>query len=57
MFGFAAAEALGSALQERGIHVDARGPYLRLCPDPLTTDAELVAAVEVIAAVQVDHGR
>ena len=49
------AEALATVLQERGIHVDARGPYLRLCPDALTTDAELVAAVEVIAAVQVDR--
>jgi kynureninase len=53
----ARAEALATALQERGIHVDARGPYLRVCPDALTTDAELVAAAEVIAAVHIGHGR
>jgi len=46
---------LAVVLQERGVHVDARGPYLRLCPDVLTTDAELTAAVQIIAAVQIDH--
>jgi kynureninase len=49
------AVALATVLQERGIHVDARGPYLRLCPDVLTTDAELVAAAQTLAAVQVDR--
>src|SRR5271169_1444265 len=49
------AEALATVLRERGIHADARGPYLRLCPDALTTDAELIAAAEVIAAVQIDR--
>jgi kynureninase len=49
------ADALATVLQERGIHADARGPYLRLCPDALTTDAELVTAAQVIAAVQVDR--
>ncbi len=49
------AVALATVLQERGVRVDARGPYLRLCPDALTTDAELTAAVQVIAAVQVDR--
>jgi hypothetical protein len=28
---------------------DARGRYLRACPDILTTDAELTRAAEVIA--------
>ncbi len=49
------AVALATALQERGLHVDARGPYLRLCPDALTTDAELLAAARIIAAVQIDR--
>src|SRR5271167_95394 len=49
------AMALATVLQERGIHVDARGPYLRLCPDALTTDAELVAAAQTLAAVHVDR--
>ncbi len=42
-----------AALAERGIVADARGESLRLCPDVLTTDAELVraaAALGVIAA-------
>ena len=42
-------------LQERGVHGDARGDYLRLCPDVLTTDAELVAAAEIHAAVRADR--
>lgn len=46
---------LATALRERGVHVDARGPYLRLCPDALTTDAELVATAQAIAAVQGDR--
>ena len=46
---------LAIALQERGVRVDARGPYLRLCPDALTTDAELATAAQVLAAVQVDR--
>ena len=46
---------LAVVLQERGVHGDARGSYLRLCPDVLTTDAELVAAAEIHAAVQADH--
>jgi kynureninase len=46
---------LAVVLQERGVHGDARGRYLRLCPDVLTTDAELVAAAEIHAAVRADH--
>jgi kynureninase len=46
---------LAIALQERGVHVDARGPYLRLCPDLLTTDAELATAAQIIAVVQSDR--
>jgi len=39
------------ALAARRIAVDARGAYLRLCPDLLTTDAELVAAADALAEV------
>lgn len=46
---------LALVLQERGVHGDARGSYLRLCPDALTTDAELVAAAEIHAAVRTDR--
>jgi len=38
-------------LQDAGIVTDARGRCLRLCPDLLTTDAELVAAAEALAAI------
>ena len=46
---------LATVLGERGLHVDARGPYLRLGPDVLTTDAELAAAADLIASVRVDR--
>lgn len=46
---------LALVLQERGVHCDARDVYLRLCPDVLTTDAELVAAAEIHAAVRADR--
>ena len=39
------------ALAERGVKTDARGPWLRLCPDVLTTEAELVEASEQVARV------
>jgi kynureninase len=37
------------ALRGQGIVVDARGRYLRFCPDCLTTDDELVRAAEAAA--------
>ncbi len=37
------AQAWSDALAEAGVVTDARGRYLRLCPDVLTTDAERVA--------------
>lgn len=40
-----------AALASRGIVTDARGRFLRLCPDILTTERELVAAAEAIAVV------
>jgi kynureninase len=39
------------ALAERGVHTDARGPWLRLCPDVLTTDDEMTRAAEAVSAV------
>jgi kynureninase len=36
-------------LAERGVMTDARGPWLRLCPDVLTSDAELVAAARTLS--------
>ncbi|MGI8895745.1 MAG: aminotransferase class V-fold PLP-dependent enzyme, partial [Casimicrobiaceae bacterium] len=45
------AEAWASALHAAGIITDARGRYLRLCPDVLTTDAELVLAGDRLAAL------
>lgn len=35
---------LAKALDASGVHTDARGKYLRLCPDILNPDAELTAA-------------
>ena len=43
------AVALAQALERKGVFGDARGTFLRLCPDVLTTDAELVAAAEQVA--------
>ena len=39
------------ALEARGIFTDARGRYLRLCPDVLTRDDELVRAADTLAAL------
>jgi kynureninase len=38
-----------AALRDQGIVTDARGRYLRFCPDVLTTDDELVRAAEAAA--------
>ena len=45
------ATALASALGEQGIDVDARGAWLRLCPDVLTGADELQRAAAALAAV------
>jgi kynureninase len=47
-----AARALADGLRERGVDVDARGEWLRLCPDVLTTARELEAAATALAAVK-----
>jgi kynureninase len=46
------ATALAEALRGRGIVTDARGPYLRLCPDVLTTRDELARGADALAAAQ-----
>jgi kynureninase len=46
------ATALAQALERNGVHGDARGPFLRLCPDVLTTEAELAAAAKQVALVR-----
>ena len=40
---------IAQSLRDRGIVVDARGSYLRFCPDVLTTEDELVRAAELAA--------
>jgi kynureninase len=46
-----AASAWAEALEARGIVTDARGEYLRLCPDVLTTEAELRTAAVALAEI------
>jgi kynureninase len=46
-----AARSWAGMLAERGVVTDARGEWLRLCPDVLTTDAELARAATVLAQV------
>jgi len=43
------AVALADALRNEGAVADARGPHLRLCPDILTTEAELERATALLA--------
>ena len=45
------AQVIVSKLRERGIKTDARGDYLRICPDFLNTRAELEKASETIRAI------
>ena len=46
------AEAWADALEERGVVADARGRFLRLCPDLLTTGAEIAVAADAVAATR-----
>ena len=46
-----AAVRYAETLAGRGVVTDARGPWLRLCPDVLTTGDELVRAAAVVAAL------
>ena len=45
------APAWAESLEARGIVTDARGEYLRLCPDVLTTEAELRSAAGALADI------
>jgi kynureninase len=45
------AAAWCARLAERGVATDARGPYLRLCPDILTTEAEMERAVQALRGI------
>jgi kynureninase len=45
------ASALADALRARGIDVDARGRWLRLCPDVLTTGDEIDRAARILGAL------
>jgi kynureninase len=45
------AERCVEALAARGVASDARGPWLRLCPDLLTTAGELERAVRSLAEI------
>lgn len=42
------AKAVSEALRKKGVATDARGRYLRLCPDYLNTEEELVRAAGVL---------
>jgi kynureninase len=46
------ARVLANRLESSGIDTDARGRYLRLCPDLLSRDEELLRAADAIARVQ-----
>ena len=46
-----AATTVSAELEARGIVTDARGEWLRLCPDVLTTDAELVSAATALGEI------
>jgi len=46
-----AAPALSAELKSHGIVTDARGEWLRLCPDMLTTEAEILAAATALGEI------
>ena len=46
-----AARRLAESLRARGVITDARGVWLRMCPDLLTTPAELERASDATAEV------
>ncbi|MEO8738877.1 MAG: aminotransferase class V-fold PLP-dependent enzyme [Casimicrobiaceae bacterium] len=49
--GQGTAQSCARTLVARGVAVDARGFWLRLCPDLLTTDDELARAAKIVAEV------
>ena len=46
---------MAKLLHEKGVKVDARGEYLRICPDILNSDAELERAARLICHVVHEH--
>ncbi len=46
-----ASDRIAKALQEKWVKIDARGEYLRICPDILNSDEELNRAARLIGAV------
>ena len=54
--GQGAAQRCARALAERGVASDARGCWLRLCPDLLTTGDELARAARIVADVARQQG-
>jgi kynureninase len=50
--GDGAAARCAERLAERGVKTDARGPWLRLCPDVLTTTDELDRSAAALAAAR-----
>ncbi|NJD68988.1 MAG: aminotransferase class V-fold PLP-dependent enzyme [candidate division NC10 bacterium] len=46
---------IAKQLHEKGVKVDARGEYLRVCPDMLNSEAELERAARLIGAVVSKH--
>jgi kynureninase len=53
----ARAGELASELDVRGVHADARGEYLRLCPDILNPDTELAEAARRVGEAARSLGR
>lgn len=51
-----AAQRYARVLVERGVTCDARGLWLRLCPDVLTTEDELVRAAKIVGDVFRQYG-
>jgi kynureninase len=47
--------AIAKRLHEKGVKVDARGEYLRICPDVLNSDAELERAARLIGAAVTEY--
>ncbi|MEO8344350.1 MAG: aminotransferase class V-fold PLP-dependent enzyme [Betaproteobacteria bacterium] len=49
------AEAWADQLRGARVIADARGRYLRLCPDLLTTQVELIAAADALSVIRSQH--
>ncbi|VUZ86459.1 Kynureninase [Candidatus Methylomirabilis lanthanidiphila] len=47
--------AIATQLHKKGVKVDARGEYLRICPDILNSDAQIEHAARLIGAAVNEH--